>query len=76
MKLFDLCAGWSVHADSQQWMLSRKRGKSWHAVAFIGCFKRVLLRVIAEYKITPTKAGQAALDRLPASFLEWKARQS
>ena len=67
VELFDLAEGWSIKADSLQWMLCRKGTP----VSYIGSYKRHLKRVIREKGITPTPEGQEALDSLPKHFRLW-----
>ena len=77
--IFQICPGWAVAADRQQWILlaaekrdqeavKRHRQAPWRAVSFIGSTKAVLLRVVGEKGIKPTPEGWAALDALPDSF--------
>jgi hypothetical protein len=74
--LFDICPGWRVGSNSEQWIVQRaKRNKGaleWHANSFIGSNKSVLRRVLSEIGIRPSAAAEKALAALPNSFMEWK----
>ena len=75
--LFQICPGWTLAADRQQWIVYRVYFKRDTArflpVSFIGGAKETLLRVLRENHVNPTPEGRAALDALPNSF---KARRS
>ena len=81
-----LSDGWALAADEQQWVVQRLRGvrksgkytgnEDWHAEAFVGSTKKILLRVIREKEIKLTDEATAALDAMPDRFLDWKAGRS
>ena len=72
-----LAEGWSLTADSNQWILCRARkrrsGIKWQPIKFIGSNSRVLRRLLREMGIEPTPEAEAALNAFPAEFREWCA---
>ena len=71
-----LSAGWALSYDSAQWILMRaksdksKSGQAWRAIAFVGSTKAVLMRVLREKGVEIAPGARAAVDTLPATFLE------
>jgi hypothetical protein len=73
--IFQLNDKWAVMYDEAQWIVARKRSRAgkacWRAIAFVATTKLVLMRVIEEEGIAPTRKAQRTLDQLPESFRLW-----
>ena len=71
----DLCDGWALGYDPNQWIVLRARKRQdqtyWNPEAFIGSTKRVLRRVLREKGVQPTPEADGYLDAMPESFLDW-----
>jgi hypothetical protein len=73
--LIKLNDDWAILYDDLQWIIASKRtrkGKeAWRAEMFIASSKLVLIRVIDDLGITPTREAQHLLDQLPDTFKKW-----
>ena len=73
--VIDLCDGWALGYDPNQWILLRARKRQdqtyWNPVAFIGSTKRVLRRVLREKGIQYTPEAVGYLEAMPESFMDW-----
>ena len=71
--LMQLSEHWRLSYDPLQWILERKMGKRWRAVAYVAEKRAGLSRAITEMggKDSPeTKTAVASLNRLPSMFKE------
>jgi hypothetical protein len=73
--LFKLNDDWAILYDEKQWIIASKRNRkgkeAWRAVMYIASSKLVLIRVIDDLGITPTRGAQLLLDQLPDTFRKW-----
>ena len=68
----DLCDGWSLGADKNQWVLLRARKRRdqtyLNPEAFVATEKRILLRVLLEKGVQPTFDVEEAFKAMPEIF--------
>lgn len=73
--LIELCDGWALGYDPNQWVVLRRRNLrtqiGWKPVAYIGSAKRILHRVLRENDIIPSPEAAAYIDAMPVRFLDW-----
>ena len=54
--------------------MKRGTGWRWKPLGYIGCYKRVLHRVLREEGAVIEPDAQGALDALPERFTDWPAQ--
>jgi DNA polymerase III epsilon subunit-like protein len=76
---FATTADWALASDGHQWILMRRRieqGKqAWRPVSFVRSTKEILERSLRE-KGADVATSRKLLEGLPATFDEWKTRQT
>ncbi len=67
-----LSDNWRLASDLLQWVVQRRRGKTWAGVSFVATRRDILFRVLRELEAEVSPDAQAALDDLPQTFREWQ----
>ncbi len=62
---------WAIAYDKNQWIVQHYMRPKWRSIAFVGCNKGVLMRVLREKGAKVAPEARAALDALPDTFREW-----
>ena len=63
---------WALVSDGVQWVLMRRKGPSWRAMAFVRSGKDILARCMRERCVDVAEAS-FLLSGLPDTFDQWKA---
>lgn len=70
-QMFRQSGGWALASDGASWVLQRRKGARWQAVAFVRSTKGRLAQVMAQNAVGSPES-EFLLCGLPDTYDEWK----